>query len=112
MTKEQRLERNIAAAELLGHEYIIHDKLASGAVSIKLHSNKTRLFNLFENPADCMAVVKKLGTEYGADIVSEDGLWNREGTASTAQKAMSMDVEPFETYEEAVGAACLEIEGE
>jgi len=109
MVKEQELECNIAAAELLGYEYIVHDKLASGSISIRIHSNTTRLFNLFTNPADCLAVVKKFGCipiHIASFVDSINGLtrwfWDDHEDGSSIH---------YETYEEAVGAACLEIKG-
>jgi len=105
MTKEQKINANIAAVELLGHEYIIHDKLSSGAVSIKLPSGKTRLFNLFENPTDCLAVVKKFGELYQVSFyfIRNEG-W---GAVDYYDSPMFDDI--YSTLEEAVGAACLEI---
>jgi len=105
MSEQHKIKANSAAAELLGHEYIIHDKLASGAVSIKLHSNKTRLFNLFENPADCLAVVKKLGELYQVSFyfIRNEG-W---GAVDYYDSPMFDDI--YSTLEEAVGAAVMEV---
>jgi len=116
MVKEQELECNIAAAELLGYEYLFHDKLACGSISIRVHSNTTRLFNLFTKPADCLAVVEKLGEKYivGLDYYKfseddvattlEDGWGWAENHGDYGRYETG-----FKTYEEAVGAACLEI---
>jgi len=109
MTKERKLKCNIAAAELLGYEYITHNKLDSGAVSIKLHCNRTRLFNIFTSPADCLAVVKKLGEAYYSIApYNATGKW-----CVMDEEAGKRLVETctYETYEAAVGAACLEIKG-
>jgi len=104
MTNEQELECNIAAAKMLGHEYIVHDKLASGSVSIKIHSNKTRSFNLFDNPADCQAVVKKLGESDIYLFHTAEGYF----VGNEFGENQLYPLYQSKPYEEAVGAACLE----
>jgi len=104
MNKEQRLKANIAAAELLGYEYITH-KLDSGDVSIKLHCNSTRLFNIFTNPADFRAAVKKLLLAHGYTMhyTVLDRLYFYEDSRGRCSDCAHA------TYEEAVGEACLAI---
>jgi len=113
MTKEQKLKVNIAAVELLGYERIVHVKLSSGAVSIKICGNRTRLFNLFTNPADCQAVVKKLGVEKHVGFIPDmNGTWCVVAESTDGKKTVGRVRMYDKTYEEAVGAACLEIKGE
>jgi len=101
MNSEQKQEANIAAATLLGYEFIKHDGLASGAVSIKVHGNTTRLFNLFNNPTDCLAVVKKFPMYMIYITPSRYNTWSFQDVAGEGLE--------WDTYEEAVADACLVI---
>lgn len=56
-----KIEMNIAAAKFLGYDYIVHDKLIS--ISIRLPGDRTRLFNIFNTPADVTAAIKALGED-------------------------------------------------
>jgi len=103
MTKEQKLKVNIAAANLMDGMQVIED--GAGAWC-PLHN---RHFNIFINPADCLAAVKKLGdipVHIASFVDSTNGLtrwfWDDHEDGSSIH---------YETYEESVGAACLEIKG-
>ena len=103
MTITHRQKANIAAAKLLGLDVVDDMEIISdhACVPLRLDNEAYGFFDIFTNPADCLAVVKKLGecmiflkhTYYaewffcGIDGESTD----------------------YNTYEEAVAAACLEI---
>jgi len=114
MTKEQELELNIAAVELLGVEkgwYAIG--IFNGRVMYKdgINNNDPIYFDLFNKAkGDCLAVVKKLNLMRIFIIQIDAGRfdWVRyEPEDYTLYGGKSNS----ETYEEAVGAACLEIKG-
>jgi len=95
----EKLNMNMAAAKMLGYDFIVHDGLESRAVSVKVYSAH-RLFNIFSNPSDCLAAVKCLGEKYGVYLVRSYP--NKYWSASCA-------VGMFDTYEESVGRACVEV---
>jgi len=99
MNSTQKQKSNIAAAKLLGVDY--HTERIYQTLDGKWHTDMN--VDIFTNPADCLAVVKMLILEYDLNIYSESGKW-------------FSNVEPdkrteFDTYEEAVAYACLEIGG-
>ena len=101
MNAEQKLRATVKAAELLGLEYRIHD--LSIALSVRLfNTEKWRGFNIFDSSADCLSIVKKLG-EHLISIMPINGgsQWYHDGTTEKRH---------YDTYEEAVAAALLELE--
>jgi len=111
MTNEQKLKVNVAAAKMLGLSATIETVPFAGfyidnvtSVYINVHTfDKDSMFNLFETSADCLAVMKKLGELLVCiDKDSEGWFFWLDGMENGAR---------FETLEEAVGAACLEIKG-
>jgi len=124
MTKEDELERNIAAAKIILDDYPYasgqpeittfnewhNGMLDSPIVIIPCASDEGDLnwwreeIDIFTNPAVCLAVVKKLGDKYGTSIVENQGSdgWHVEGVISKDWH--------YNTCEEAVGAAVMEID--
>ena len=112
MNNAQKQEANIAAAKLLGLEYsakTIH-KTNNGTWHIDMN------LDIFTSPADCLAVVKKLGEDKHCSVFYGDGGWtywiSPLGTRDMLKPVGKM-LERIEhrTHEEAVAAACLEIGG-
>jgi len=97
-------EVNLKAAKLLGYATIRHDK--SESCSIKIVNNTTRLFNVFTNPADCLAVVKMLGERFNTDIISVYESDTFVGFSVWGKKTHSR---PYDNYEEAVVTAVMEV---
>jgi len=111
MTKEQKLKCNLAAAEFLGQSITLCDNGDVIFIPIKLLGvDTTTEFNIFTNPADCLAVVKKLG-EQCVDILNVAN----DKFEMTGWQFYDCENEiegtKYDTYEEAVSAACLDIKG-
>jgi len=72
-----KLQTNMNAAKLLSLKFAHQDK------DVVLYSNdgkalrfgNTVAFNIFTNPADCLAVVKMLSLKYDINIYSDSGTW-------------------------------------
>lgn len=111
MTNEQKLKANIAAAKLLGYEpHVLKQCFTMESVIIHDSSGNEREFSL-SNPADLMAVVIKLGEEHSISILSKPANDRRDWRFCFAEgygysEGFSV------TYEQAVGAACIEVMGE
>ena len=105
MNNKQKQKANIAAAKLLGLEYSAKSiyKTNNGTWHIDMN------LDIFTNPADCLAVVKKLG-QYGLKLES-----NGSQRWLSFIQVLIGEYKPccthWMTYEEAVAAACLEIGG-
>jgi len=107
MTKEQKLKANIAAANLMDGMQVVEDGVGAWC---PLHN---RHFDIFTNPADCLAVVKKLGVEKHVGFIPDmNGTWCVVAESTDGKKTVGRVRMYDKTYEEAVGAACLEIKGE
>jgi len=107
MTITQRQNANIAAAKLLGRELNHLNDIK--CEHERLLVTKMQSLDIFTNPADCLAVVKMLGEKHHTSvIVSVDCKFPGWGYYSRQEDVF---LKPFNTYEEAVAAACLEIGG-
>lgn len=97
MTNEEKKKANWAAAELLD------DEIFYGMASY----NYSKI-NIFTNPSDCLDVVIGLGNEHNASIESfdDDGNW-----CCIVHGILHVkdDNFPFNSYQEAVAAAVLEV---
>jgi len=106
MNKEQSLKANIAAAKMLGHSITLGDRGEAIFIPIKLLGvDTTTEFDIFTNPADCLAVVKKLLSVYVHTIqynVLDERYYYEDSRGSASGCA-------YETYEEAVAAAVMEV---
>jgi len=104
MTNEQKLKANIAAARMLGHRHldILTDEVRVLGTATQVNGWR---FDIFTNPADCLAVVKKLLTVHDHTIqyYTFDKRYYYKDSRGRASDFS------HDTYEEAVGAACLEI---
>jgi len=120
MTKEQKINTNIAAVELLGSDARDCEECVKGRRYFEFGSKNgiecsscrgTTKLCFITNPAACLAVVKKLG-EHCVDILSCSN--NEFELTGWRFHDCKNDIESpeYATYEEAVGAACLEIQGE
>jgi len=99
MTNEQKLQVNIAAAELLDvWTFNNYDQTYSELVAR----------DIFKKPADCLAVVKKLGEKGVCISLCVSDKPHIMGWSWVNMLTMG-NSNVFEIYEEAVGAACLEI---
>ena len=102
MNNTQKQDANIAAAVLIGYKVFKHDGLASSAVSINMpQHHSTRLFNIFENHADCLAVVKRFPEFMIYLKPSRYDTWSFQDEDGEGLE--------WDTYEEAVADACLVI---
>lgn len=106
MTNDVKLEMNTACANLL--EYNIVDGY-TGNVYVQRKSNKlfSGVFNIFTNAEQCLEAVKKLG-----EVHNESIEYYTEPTVDTRKWYVEIGdyYESWhETYEEAVGAACVEV---
>jgi len=106
MTSDGKLEMNTACANLL--EYNIVDGY-TGNVYVQRKSNKlfSGVFNIFTNAEQCLEAVKKLGEVHNESIeyYTEPTIDTRKWYVEIGDYYESW----HETYEEAVGAACVEV---
>ena len=73
--------------------------------------HSTRLFDIFENSADCFDVVKKIGELHQIDIVNCSRGAKCQHIGWKWSHIMSDTFgDTFETYEEAVASVCLGLE--
>jgi len=109
MTNEQKLKVNIAAVELLGagkEWYSIG--ILNGRVMYKdgINNNDPIYFDLFnKEKGDCLAVVKKLGESDIYLFHTAEGYF----VGNEFGENQLYPLYQSKPYEEAVGAACLEI---
>ena len=105
MNEQERLKANKLISEFLGLHY--KRDYSHGAVLVKEEVRMTamRIFNIFNIAIDCLAVVKKLGNEFDVSIVPCTG----GGWCYQIAGALTREDYDFDTYEEAVAAAVLEV---
>jgi len=108
MTKGQRLKATIAVAKILGLTWAEIDGICRVEYTRGNMVFRGAIFDIFTSPADCLAVAKKLGELYQVSFyfIRNEG-W---GAVDYYDSPMFDDI--YSTLEEAVGAACLEIEVE
>jgi len=108
MTNQEKLEMNMAAAKLLGYLHIDWD--ADNALDklcvVSMDDKEWVAFDIFTNPSQCLDVVKKLG-EFGVGVHPMDNSGNVRWVV--IGECIVDTVSFFMTYEQAVGAACLEL---
>lgn len=108
-----KTKANIAAAKMLGHTGI-KERGYQISVDCQRYDCGYDYFDIFTNPADCLAAVKCLGEKHDASIVCTDG---GDGACWTFYHPVNGsyygDLIENGEYEEAVGAACVAVmEGE
>ena len=104
MTEQEKLEINMAAADVAGYKPC-QDEYITYISNFPQEGDET-IFDIFTNASQCLEVVKKLGLDYSITIAPY-----LEG-ARPNKKWLVLDESvsrKFETYEEAVGAACEEV---
>ena len=112
MNNTQRQNANLAAAKLLGLDVVDDREIVSDHSCVPLRLGKEALgfFDIFTNPADCLNVVKMLSSKHCIDIVSSivgvDSKFIGWGYYRIKDDVFR---EPFDTYEDTVAYACLEI---
>jgi len=109
MTNEEKLKANIAAARLICPDgCVVQNTHGSRVVHHSIRSNNDWDVNIFTNPSDCLDVVIGLGNEHNASIESfdDDGNW-----CCIVHGILHVkdDNFPFNSYQEAVAAAVLEV---
>jgi len=106
MTNEEKLEMNMAAANVLGYLHIDWD--ADNTIGkfcvVSMDDKGFVVFDIFANPSQCLEVVKKLGM-FGEDMIS-----GYEGATTIWTYSTMFGTGIFlKTYEQAVGAASIAI---
>jgi len=100
-------DTNMNAANLLGYTENLR-AVDDGAQGFNPETNATRVIDIFRYPADCLAVVKKLGVKEHVSIINS---WA--GSSGKSWGAYDLQDDPIvyncATYEEAVGAAVNEV---
>jgi len=112
MTKEQELKANIAAAKILGLTWAEIDGICRVEYTRGNMVFRGAIFDIFTSPADCLAVVKKLNLMCISIIQIDAGRFDWVRYELEDYTMYGGGKSNYETYEEAVGAACLEIKGE
>ena len=105
MTEQEKLDMNMAAARLIGG-YIDtttgFDELGVKIGNCKKYGEMHVRFDIFTNASQCLQAVKKLGEEINVYLYPVEG---------KGWRAIDYCGNPltniFDTYEQAVGAACL-----
>jgi len=101
-------EVNLKAAKSLGLKAFIR-KQAFSIEDVVVCDNfgNERVFNIFRNSSDLIAVVKMLGEKYGVNIIGDGEKWY----IFDFENGWCAD-DWYSTYEEAVAAAICEVNGE
>ena len=113
MTEQEMMRVNKAAAELLGlkGQTVQTRKVSNGELVSEVAVPP--YINIFKSPADCLAVVKKLGE--GIHAVSIIRSCDCHDAMDQHWSMQSLDGEVYfycYTFEDAVAAAVLEVSGE
>lgn len=119
MTNEEKLKANMAAAEIVGHNIKSVCNVCRVTFPVDwdactvLECGNTDMisttFDIFNNPADRMTVVKALGERFGIYIFHTHQEYPEQGwTWESVNPYMLGTI--HKEYEEAVAAAVLEVE--
>ena len=114
MNDNQRQQANLAAARLLHYEpYVKREMSRFSDQIVERVFCYDEVFDIFNDPGDCQAVVKELGANHYCNIFCAQGewlYWISPLGGNTNGFAKLFDQETFKTYEEAVGGAAIQVQ--